>query len=112
MMKYEFPYTGSGGKGDGWAGAVYVELTDDQAQRLEASIASKQFDDFEDDPSLNDIRQLVWEAAINDTVENYSICDLDYLQECGDEGDSLEECAEKLLESNGATIHYPGTEWW
>lgn len=112
MKTYEFPYTGSGGKGDGWAGSVSVDLTDEQAYRLDKSISSGKFDDFEDDCSLDDIREIVWKACITDTVNNYLICDPEYLNEFGEEDSSEEECAEKLLDSNGATIHYPGTNWW
>lgn len=112
MKTYEFPYTGSGGPGDGWAGAVTVDLTDEQAERLEASMENEEFEDFEDDDSLEDIKKEVWEAMIADTVSNYCLSDPDYLRECGRKGDSLEVCAKKLLKSNLATVHYPGTEWW
>ena len=109
MKTYEFPYTGNGGKGDGWVGAVTVKLTDEQADLLEASMEDEEVEDFEDDYTLIDIEKIVMAAIIDNTVKD---SDPDYLREFGEEEDSLEECARKLLYSNGVTIHYPGSNWW
>ena len=110
MKTYEFPYSGSGGPGDSWEGAVNVELTDEQAGRLEASMTSKKFEFIEDDDSLEDIRQLVWKAVIADVINN---SEPEYLREPYDVDESvpLEDCAQWFLDDNGASIYYPGTKW-
>ena len=38
MSTYEFPYSGSGGKGDTWEGTIDVELSEEDYARVEASI--------------------------------------------------------------------------
>ncbi len=110
MKTFEFPYSGSGGPGDSWEGSVSVELTDEQAERLEASMASRKFEFIEDDESLEDICQIVWKAVIADTICNN---EPEYLRELydADESDSLEDCAQWFLDDNGASIYYPGTNW-
>ena len=111
MKTYEIPYSGSGGPGDSWSSYVTVELSDEQAERLAASIDSEKYDDFEDDSSLSDIYNLVWEKMVDQNMDSWKY-DPDYLRSFGKKKDSLRTCAEKMLESNCATIHYPRKDPW
>ena len=105
MKTFKFPYSGTGGPGDSWSGYTIVELTDEQAALLDASISSGSFDDIDEDPALDDICQKVWKSIIADTISNY---DEKELREYGTKRDSLEKCAKKLLDRSCASIHYPG----
>lgn len=63
MRTYTFPY----GSGE-WDGAIDVDLTDDQAARLDVSMQNEGFH-LDEDPSLDDIWQKVHDQIIAETKE-------------------------------------------
>ena len=92
-------------------GTISVELTDEQAERLEKIIKVNTkrdiFDSvrpFEQEESLIDVYRFVWKTLIEDTANTR---DPDELREFGDEESSLEACANAYLNSNAVIIFYP-----
>ena len=61
MKTYTFPY----GSGE-WDGTIDVDLTDDQAARLDASMEQEGFH-LDEDPALEDIWQKVHDQIIEET---------------------------------------------
>ncbi len=62
-MKYVFPTGGSFGSGDTWEGEFAFELSDEDAERLEASAREKPRGWLDEDPEIADIEENVRRAA-------------------------------------------------
>ena len=95
MKKYTFPYGGNFGPGDSWGNDIEIELTDEEAARLEASARQEPRWRLNEDPDLQDIESRVSEAA--------------YAQECKNlrlAYDDPKE-AEEAMENLGIHINYP-----
>ena len=63
MKRYTFPTGGSFGKGDSWEGAFDFALTDEEANRLEASARKEPREWLNEDPEIADIEEKVRSAA-------------------------------------------------
>ncbi len=63
MKKYVFPTGGSFGSGDTWEGEFAFELSDQDADRLEASAREKPRGWLDEDPEIADIEENVRRAA-------------------------------------------------
>ena len=63
MKKYVFPTGGSYGSGDSWEGEFAFELSDQDAERLEASAREKPRGWLDEDPEIADIEEKVRRAA-------------------------------------------------
>lgn len=89
MKTYEFPYGGTGGPHghDSWDSVIEVELTDEEAARLEASArASGMCWHLEDDEAIDDIRERIERLIIVETLAAIP--------------DVIEELREEWLEDN------------
>ena len=89
MKKYTFPYGGTIGKCESWDSEIDVELTDEEAARLEASARSGEFMDMYDDDSISDIYEKVKGIAFAENKRILEACGrLDELREDYDEEDA------------------------
>ena len=109
MSYYEFPYSGSGGKGDTWEGTIDVELSDEDYARVEASIKGGCFR-MCDDPEIEDIYDAIYEKVIDVTLEIEK--DIDMIEEHRetyglDEDATEREVIETYLDEQGCSISYP-----
>ena len=89
MKSYIFPYYVSFGKGDNTDGCVTVELTDEEAVRLENSAHEKSRWRLSEDPALEDIFDKVYKKLIEAEIQNILENDdfIDDLREDFDESD-------------------------
>ena len=111
MKTYDFPYSDILNY---WHDSVTVEMTDEQAGRLEAQMeinkkarTVEEFTHFQECEYLEDIRRFVWKAVIEDIARKN---DPEYLRRFGDEGCSLEVCANALITAEGISPFWPGTD--
>lgn len=87
MKIYDFFVGGSAGKGDTWSYEISVELTDEEAARLEASARKEPRWHLDEDPEISDIYDKVYAVGMDNELENYMETDLyeedlqDYLDE-------------------------------
>ena len=70
MKTYAFFVGGSAGKGDTWDYDLDVELTDEEAERLEASARKEPRWRLEEDPELRDIYDKVYSAMMEKEIKN------------------------------------------
>ena len=70
MKTYAFFVGGSAGKGDTWSYDLDVELTDEEAERLEASARKEPRWRLEEDPEIEDIYDKVYEAMMENEIKN------------------------------------------
>ena len=66
MKTYYFPYGGSSGKHDTWDSIIDVELTDEEAERLEASAKAEERWRLDEDPELQDIYDKVYDMIFDE----------------------------------------------
>ena len=109
MGWYEFPYGGSGGKGDTWEGTIDVELSDEDYARVEASIKGG-CSDMGDDPEIADIYEAIYEKIIDVTLESER--DIDMIDEYREDYDCDEDTTDRevieiFLDEQGCSINYP-----
>ncbi len=109
MDTYEFPYSGSGGKGDTWEGIIDVELSDEDYARVEASIKKGHFRMCEDD-EIDDIYQRIYDMIIDVTLEIER--DNDMIDEYREDYDCDEDATDRdvielFLDEQGCSISYP-----
>ena len=120
MKTYLFPYGGSFGGGDSWEGANEVELTDEEAERLEASARKESRYELDEDPEISDIHDKVYAYLYNHDLEEllndeYRIRELreDYEDENGSDSDNDGEkitnrqLAEEYLDNTSFSVYYP-----
>ena len=113
MRIYTFPYGGSFGKGDSWDGANEVELTDEEAARLEASAHEEPRRRLDEDPEISDIYDKVYDYLYNHDIETL-MNDEDWIEEqrSDREDEDLEpvsdrELAEEYMEGTSFHVCYP-----
>ncbi len=70
MKTYAFFVGGCAGKGDTWSYDLDVELTDEEAERLEASARKEPRWRLEEDPELSDIYDKVYDAMMENEISN------------------------------------------
>ena len=70
MKTYAFFVVGCAGKGDTWSYDLDVELTDEEAERLEASARKEPRWRLEEDPEISDIYDKVYEALLENEIKN------------------------------------------
>ena len=114
MKAYLFPYGGSFGPGDSWEGANKVELTDKEAERLEASAKLKPRRELKEDPEIADIYKKVYRKLykhdLDELLEDeYRMEELreDYEEENGMRRISDKTLAERYLEETTFNVFYP-----
>lgn len=112
MKTYLFPYGGSFGKGDSWDGANEVELTDEEAVRLEASAHKEPRWHLDEDPEISDIYDKVYEYLYNHDIEGI-MTDEDLMEDLRDEHEEDEEplsdreLAEEYMDNTTFHVCYP-----
>ena len=70
MKTYAFFVGGSAGKGDTWDYDLDVELTDEEAERLEESARKEPRWHLDEDPEISDIYDKVYDAAYENELSN------------------------------------------
>lgn len=102
----EFPYSGSGGKGDSWEGTIEVELTDEEIERLKAS--EEKYLRFVLADDVDDIYSKVYERIVDNELEVLRFM-IDELRDDNemDEDATDREVIEEHLDSQGMCISYP-----
>ncbi len=70
MKTYSFFVGGCAGKGDTWEYDLDVELTDEEAERLEASARKEPRWRLEEDTEIGDIYDKVYDAMMENEIEN------------------------------------------
>lgn len=108
MKTYTFPYGGSFGKLDSWDGANEVELTDEEAARLEASARKEPRWRLDEDPEINDIYEKVYEFLYNHDIEEV-MKDEDLLEELREDYESEDEDEEPLSDRELAEEYMDNT---
>lgn len=112
MKIYTFPYGGSFGKGDSWDGANEVELTDEEAARLEASARKEPRWHLDEDPEISDIYDKVYDYLYNHDIEGI-MTDEDLMEDLRDEHEDDEEplsdreLAEEYMDNTTFHVCYP-----
>ena len=109
MKKYEFPFSGSGGKGDSWEGIIDAELSEEDYARLRAS-ALKGFYGMWEDEEIKDIYDLIYQKVIDETLltERSSGMIEEHREDLGlDAATSDHEVIECYLDEQCCHIHYP-----
>ncbi len=113
MKIYTFPYGGSFGKGDSWDSENEVELTDEEAVRLEASARKEPRWHLDEDPEISDIYDKVYEYLFNHDIETL-MNDEYWIEEHrsdreyeGLEPISDRELAEEYMEETSFHVCYP-----
>ena len=112
MKIYTFPYGGSFGKGDSWDGANEVELTDEEAARLESSARKEPRWHLDEDPEIRDIYDKVYEYLYNHDIEGI-MTDEDLMEDLRDEHEDDEEplsdweLAEEYMDNTTFHVCYP-----
>ena len=107
MKMYEFPYGGSGGKGDTWEGAVDVELSDRDYARLKAS-AKEGYELLFEDSEIEDIYQRVYEKIVDTTLQDLSDMIDEYREDMDCDEDATDrEVIEAYLDRQCCRLYYP-----
>ena len=113
MKRYEFPYGGSFGKGDSWDGVNEVELTDEEAARLEASARRAPRWHLDEDSEISDINDKVYKFLYNHDIETL-MNDHGWIEErrsdreCdGERPVSDRELVEEYMEGTSFHVCYP-----
>ena len=113
MKMYSFPYGGSFGKGDSWDGENEVELTDEEAARLEASARKEPRWHLDEDPEIDDIYEKVYAFLYNHDIETL-MNDKYWIEERrsdreyeGKEPISDREMAEEYMDETSFNVCYP-----
>ncbi len=70
MKSYAFFVGGSAGKGDTWSYDFKFDLTDEEADRLEASARKEPRWHLDEDPEISDIYNKVYAAAYENELKN------------------------------------------
>lgn len=114
MKKYDFPYYGSGGKGDSWDNIVSVVLSDEEDRRLRQSAESEKWFRLSEDPDLNDTYKKVLEAAYKQEIKNLSVLDEmfdEYREDFSEDDDPedlpIEVILRRYLDEQCIGINYP-----
>ena len=106
MKVYEFPYSGSGGKGDSWEAMIDVKLTDEESERLIAS--AKSHDDMDEDSQIDDIYQKVYQKIVDENMVNVSDMIDEFRSDYNMPEDATDrEVVEEYLDNQRIHIHYP-----
>ena len=113
MKRYTFPYGGSFGKGDSWDGENEVELTDEEAVRLEASARKEPRWHLDEDPEIDDIYEKVYAFLYNHDIETL-MNDKYWIEERrsdreyeGKEPISDREMVEEYMDETSFNVCYP-----
>ncbi len=99
MKKYVFPTSGSFGSGDSWEGEFAFELSDQDAERLEASAREEPRGWLNEDPEIADIEENVRRAAYMANVKEL-VRNGDFVQEqreCYEKATGLKEAADLTI---------------
>ncbi|MBR6084382.1 MAG: hypothetical protein IKP61_02045 [Spirochaetales bacterium] len=114
MKEYDFPYYGSGGKGDSWDNKVSVVLSDEEDRRLRQSAESEKWYRLSEDPDLNDIYLRVLEAAYKQEIQNLSVLKEmynEYREDFSEDDDPedlpIEVILRRYLDEQCIGINYP-----
>lgn len=114
MKIYTFPYGGSFGPGDSWDGFNEVELTDKEAERLEASAAKESRWRLDEDPEIGDIYNKVYRVLYMNEIamimdDEYRMREIreDYESEYGKRRISDKTLAEKYMDNSTFNVNYP-----
>ena len=114
MKEYEFPYFGSGGKGDTWEGSITIVLSDEEDMRLRRSAESDVWFRLSDDPGLSDICEKILEGAYEQEINNLLEWDdridefrEEYMEEDDPDNLPIEIILRRFLDTQGIGINYP-----
>ena len=106
-MTYEFPISGSGGKGDTWEGIIDVELSEKEYARVVES-SKKGFWHMCDDDEISDIYDKIYAQVVDATIENEQDMIDEYREDYElPEDASDREVIESFLDCQDCRISYP-----
>ena len=106
-MIYEFPISGSGGKGDFWDGIIDVELTEEEYARVIES-SKKGFCHMYEDDNISDIYEKIYDQVVENTIEN----ECEMIDEYREDYDLPEDASDRVvieafLDYQDCKISYP-----